>query len=144
MKRVRAILITIFRPSMASSDGSDENESMTFLLHYPATALITMCSVKLCHFLYTRTNTCDIYWLNFYFNQLIYSTLPEKYSYFIKHELSWFYRGQPAVFLKTFKTIRHKQPHLCFTILHDAEPPQRFCIYLAQKSSIILSSEKKI
>jgi len=45
--------------------------------------------------------------------------------------------------LKKIKTIRHKHPHLFCTILHDAEPPQRFCIYLAQKLSIILCSEKE-
>jgi len=48
------------------------------------------------------------------------------------------------VFLRAFKTIRHKQPHLYVTILHDAEPPQRFRIYLAQVSSIILCSEKNL
>jgi len=49
-KRVGAILTNIFRTSITSSDGSGENEWMAFLLHYPAAALITMCSVKLCFF----------------------------------------------------------------------------------------------
>jgi hypothetical protein len=96
-------LLYIFRPSMTSSDGSYENEWMTFLLHYPAAALITPCCVTF--------SACGIYWLNVYLNQLIYSMLQEEYSYFIKHELPWFCRGHPAVFLKIFKTIRHKQPH---------------------------------
>jgi hypothetical protein len=73
---------------MISSDGSNENDWMAFPLHYPAAALITMCLVKLCLFLYIRTSACGIYGLNFYLNQLIYSMLPEKYSYFIEHELS--------------------------------------------------------
>jgi hypothetical protein len=111
-RRVRTILTNIFRPSMTYSDRSDENEWIAFLLHYPAAVLITMCSVKLSFFLYMRTTACGIYGLNFYVNQLINSMLPEKYSYFIEHELSWFYRGHRAVFLKTCKTIRHKQPHL--------------------------------
>jgi len=73
---------------MTSSDGSDENEGMAFLLHYPAAVLITMCSVKLSLLLYIRMTACGIYGLNFYLNQLINSMLPEKYSYFIKHGLS--------------------------------------------------------
>ena len=81
-KRVGTILINIFRPSMTSCAGSDENERMAFLLQYPAAVLITMCSVTLCLFLYNRTTACGIYGLNFHFNQLIYSLLPEKYSYF--------------------------------------------------------------